>query len=429
MRAGIVIFSTIFTLVSPTLLCQENYKDTLKISLQQADSVFITKNLSLLAEKCNVEAARAQIVQAKLFQNPSITLNQNVYNTEYQTNGARRWFDMSGKGETSIEVEKLFLLAGKRNKQIQLAELSADKEGHVYYDLVRTLKYSLHSCFYELYAYNRIIKVYDHETDALNKLIKVSEEQFSKQYISKRELLRLKSELFSLENEKLDYKSQLIERLSDINLLLHTQGIYYLPEADMSVCDKFTPPTLRLQALIDTALVSRYDLKMARADLAISHMNVDYQKSLAVPDLTISGGWDRNGSFIHDYNYLGLQTSLPLFNRNQGNIRSAKFMEESSKYKLESAEEQVKTDVINAYTNALETNRLYSSFDKTFVNDLDRMNDEMLRSFEKKNIGLIEFIDYYDAYKDNQVQYNKLLLNMVSSIENINYTVGKEIIR
>ena len=429
MRAGIVIFSTIFTLVSPTLLCQENYKDTLKISLQQADSVFITKNLSLLAEKCNVEAARAQIVQAKLFQNPSITLNQNVYNTEYQTNGARRWFDMSGKGESSIEVEKLFLLAGKRNKQIQLAELSADKEGHVYYDLVRTLKYSLHSCFYELYAYNRIIKVYDHETDALNKLIKVSEEQFSKQYISKRELLRLKSELFSLENEKLDYKSQLIERLSDINLLLHTQGIYYLPEADMSVCDKFTPPTLRLQALIDTALVSRYDLKMARADLAISHMNVDYQKSLAVPDLTISGGWDRNGSFIHDYNYLGLQTSLPLFNRNQGNIRSAKFMEESSKYKLESAEEQVKTDVINAYTNALETNRLYSSFDKTFVNDLDRMNDEMLRSFEKKNIGLIEFIDYYDAYKDNQVQYNKLLLNMVSSIENINYTVGKEIIR
>jgi cobalt-zinc-cadmium efflux system outer membrane protein len=419
----------IFTLISINLFSQDTFKDTLKISLQQADSIFIVRNLSLLSEKCNVDASKAQIIQAKLFQNPSVTINQNIVNTEYKTNGGHKWFDYTNKGETSIQIDKLFLLAGKRNKQIKLAELTAGKEGHLYFDLVRTLKYSLHSSFFDIYYINRILEVYDMEIASLTKLISVSEDQYKKEYISKKELLRLKATLFSLENEKLDYTSQLITILADLNLLMHTSNIFYLPQPNLIVFNNFSADNLKLQSLIDTALISRYDLKMAQSDLNISQMNLAYQKAMAIPDITISGGWDRNGSYVHNYNYIGLQTALPLFNRNQGNIKSAIFIAESSKYNLESAEDQVKADVVSAYANALETNRLYERFDKQFINDLDMLAREMLKNFEKRNISLIEFIDYFDAYKQNAVQFNKLLYNRISAIENINYSVGKEVIK
>jgi cobalt-zinc-cadmium efflux system outer membrane protein len=421
--------SVICTLISLNLFSQQVFKDTISITLHQTDSIFIANNLSLLAEKCNVDAARAQIIQAKLFQNPVLSGSQGIYNTEYQTNGSQKWFDMSDKGETSLMLQKLFLLAGKRNKQIKLAELTADQEGHVYFDLIRTLKYSLHSIYYNIYYLNLNIKVYDEEIVSIKKLIQVVEEEYKKEFISKKDLLRLKSNLFSLENEKLNFSSQLIVSLSDFNMLLQTSNIFYLPRPAPIAYDNFNPESLKLQTLIDTAYVKRYDLKIAESDLNIKEMNLSYQKSLAVPDLTLAGGWDKNGGYIHNYNYLGVQIGLPIFNRNQGNIKSAEFMNEASKYKLQSAADQVKADVINAYASAIETDKLYRNFDNSFLTDLNEMKTEVLKNYRNRNISLTEFIDYYDAYKENAVQYNNLIYNRINSAENINFSVGTEIIK
>jgi cobalt-zinc-cadmium efflux system outer membrane protein len=421
------LFLLLYAFWSVNLYGQEVFNDSLKVTLQQADSIFTMQNLLLLAEKCNIDAAKAQIIQARLFNNPAFTVNQNVINTEYKTNGGRKWVDYSDKGETSVQIQKLFLLAGKRNKQIKLAELTANKEEQIYFDLLRTLKYSLRSGFYNIYYLKQILKVYDKEIASMNKLIEAYQGQFEKGYISKKELLRLKSALFSLENEKIGFSSQLINSQADFNVLMHTSNIFYLPQPDTSAFDKFSPEAFKLQTLIDTAYVHRYDLKMAQSDLSISLLNLTYQKAMAIPDVTLSAGWDRNGSYIHDYNFIGLQMDLPIFNRNQGNIKSAKFIAESSKYKLQSAEDQLKADVISAYANAIETNRLYNKFDNKFVADLDILNEEMLKNFEKKNISLIEFLDYYDAYKENVVQLNNLLYNRINAFENINFSVGKDI--
>lgn len=418
----------IFTLLSVNLFGQEVFRDTLKITLRQADSLFVQQNLTLLSEKCNIDAAKAQIIQARLFKNITIAANQNVINTEYKTNGGRKWFDYTDKGETSVQLQKLFLLAGKRNKQIKLAELTANKEEQIYFDLLRTLKFSLRSGFYNIYYLKQIINVYDKEIASMNKLIKAYQGQFDKGYISKKELLRLKSSLFSLENEKIGFTTQLINSQTDFNVLMHTSNIYYSSQPDTSFLNKLTPENLKLQALIDTAYQYRYDLKVAQSDLNISQMNLSFQKALAVPDLALSAGWDRNGSYVHDYNFVGIQIDLPFFNRNQGNIKSAKSIIEGNKYKLQGTEDQLKADVISAYANAMETNDLYNKFDSKFMSELEVLNEEMLRNFEKKNISLIEFLDYYDAYKVNAVQLNNLLYDRINSFENINFSIGKDII-
>jgi cobalt-zinc-cadmium efflux system outer membrane protein len=117
-----------------------------------------------------------------------------------------------------------------------------------------------------------------------------------------------------------------------------------------------------------------------------------------------------------------------VFNRNQGNIRSAISDIEAGKYKLQGMEYRVKADVLESYASALETNNLYNKFDNKFTTDLDRLMEEMLSNYEKKNISLIEFLDYYDAYKQNAVQVNNLLYNRVIAFENINYSVGKDVL-
>ena len=407
---------------------QELFKDTVSISLKDAENIFLKKNLTLLAEKYNIDAAKAQIIQSRVWDNPTFNINQNIINTSYKDNGGRELFDFTNNGETSIQIQQLFLIAGKRNKRVQISQLSAQKEEHNYYDMLRTLKYTLRSDYYTIYYLQQTLNVYKKEITSLTKLINVFEAQSEKGYVSKKEVLRLKATLFTLENEKLGYVTQMQNNLADFNVLLQTTNTFYITMPEDLTKSFTSASSLSLQALLDTALLNRTDLLMAQSDIDINEMNYKYQKSLAIPDLTLSAGWDRNGSFIHNYNYIGLQFDLPFFNRNQGNIKTAKFNIESSKLKVQSVKDRVKADVIQAYSVALENDALYKKFDTKFANDMEQLSEEMLKNFEKKNISMLEFLDFYDAYKQNLIQYNNLQNNRLNAFENLNFTTGKDIL-
>jgi outer membrane protein, heavy metal efflux system len=49
-------------------------QDTLKISREQCEAVFLKENLLLIAEKLNISQAEAMVLQAKLWPNPSLTI-------------------------------------------------------------------------------------------------------------------------------------------------------------------------------------------------------------------------------------------------------------------------------------------------------------------------------------------------------------------
>ena len=415
------LWIVLLTCCFQNIYCQGHFNVPLPVKPAQADSLFLARNLQLLAEKYNVEAARAQIIQAKLFNNITFTLSQNVYNPE-----TKEWFDLSEAGETAASLQKLFLLAGKRNKRITLADLSYRKEEQHYFDMIRTLKYTLRTDFYNIYFLKQILRVYDKEINSMAGMVAVFEQQSAQGYVSRKEVLRLKSSLFSLESEKTSYVTQLISNLADFNLLLRSEGIDYSPQPDSLSLLSSPLQSVKLQSLIDTAATCRYDLLMANSDMLISQENVKYQKAQAVPDLTLSAGWDRNGSFVHNYNFLGMQIDLPFFNRNQGNIKSAALNLETSKVMVQSARDKVKSDVIQAYATALAADNLYRRFDAKFVRELETLSEEMKSNYEKRNISTMEFLDFYDAYKNNMIQLNNLQNARMNAFETLSFSVGKD---
>ena len=185
---------------------------------------------------------------------------------------------------------------------------------------------------------------------------------------------------------------------------------------------------MNLQSLTDTARLHRYDLLMARSDVEISQANLNLQKAMAVPDLTLMAGWDRNGSYVHNYNYLGMEIDLPFLNRNQGNIKSAEMDLESNKVQLQSTMEKVQADVLQAYVTAAEADRLYRRFDNRFVGELEALMGEMVTNYKQRNISTLEFLDFYDACKNNLIQLNSWQNARATAFEALNFTVGKDIL-
>ena len=87
----------------------------------------------------------------------------------------------------------------------------------------------------------------------------------------------------------------------------------------------------------------------------------------------------------------------------------------------------MKSQVIQSYATALAADKLFHRYDEKFVNKLQLLNEEMKINYEKRNISIMEFLDFYDAYKNSIIQLNNLQNARANAIENLNFSVGKDI--
>ncbi|HZE84032.1 MAG TPA: TolC family protein, partial [Puia sp.] len=56
--------------------------------------------------------------------------------------------------------------------------------------------------------------------------------------------------------------------------------------------------------------------------------------------------------------------------------------------------------------------------------DFERLMHEVLINYQKRNLSLLDFLDFYDSYKQNILQSNSIRYNRVSAFEDINYYTG-----
>jgi cobalt-zinc-cadmium efflux system outer membrane protein len=149
---------------------------------------------------------------------------------------------------------------------------------------------------------------------------------------------------------------------------------------------------------------------------------------MKVPDLTAGAQFDKRGSFVDNASFLTLAMDLPFFNRNQGNIKAAKIAIDQSNTALTLQKQTVENEVQQAYSKALNTEKMITAIDPGFQQDFDKLLKSITDNFEKRNISLLEFTDFYESYKQNVLQYNQLQNDRIQAIESLNFTIGKPIV-
>ncbi|HZY39496.1 MAG TPA: TolC family protein [Mucilaginibacter sp.] len=391
------------------------------MTVKQAEDLFLKNNLQLIAQHYNIDIAQAQVITAKLFPNPDFSVSTGLYDQN-----THRFFDYSsGQDEYAGSISQLFTTAGKRNKNIQLAVIGVEQSKYQFFDFLRTLKASLRSDFFTIYFQQQSVKVYDTEIRTLQHILKAYQEQNAKGNIAEKDVLGIQSQLYSLQAELAGLQVSVDASISQLQLLIRTKPSTYIDAQytyDMDGKDVLT--AVPYQKLLDSAYVNRYDLRLAKATVDYNDMNLKYQKALAVPDFNLSLGYDKRGSYVLNYNSLGLEFNLPFFNRNQGGIKQAQLTIDQGKVQLQSTRDQVDNDISVNYLMASRYEKLSNSFDPKFKGDFTHLIQEVVKNYEVRNIGLIEFLYFYDSYKVNAVQLNNIQLSRVTALEQLNYVTG-----
>jgi cobalt-zinc-cadmium efflux system outer membrane protein len=398
--------------------------DSLALTLPEAEAAFLGTNFALLAERFNIPAAQAEVVQARLFDNPTISLERNLFNP----NNGRFFEHDEERFQVVGGIEQLVQLGGKRRKAVAYARTGVEIAELQFADLVRTLRYELRENLVTLYYRQQTQAMYARQIAALQRTLTITQAQYQRGNVPLKEVVRLKSQLFELESELKDLRNEIAEDQSELNLLLGSRQPRYL----QPVLPAAAPVGLSLSALplrkaLETARTNRPDLRASVATVRQQKQNVSLQKSLAVPDLTLGTFYDHNGAVGLHYTGLTVGMPLPVFNRNQGNVRLAEAQHQGSQQALNQQEASVVNEVTEAYRKAQEAERLSAAFPADYFADADRLLDGVLRSYQRKAITLLEFLDFLDSYKTGVIQFNQSRAERLNAFDKLNEQLGQQV--
>ena len=394
--------------------------DTLKVSLQKADEVFLAKNYYLLAKSMNVEEQKAQILQAKIYPNPIFTADINAYDP--QNNKA---FHVGQTGQKSFQFEQLILLGGKRKAEIDLAKLSAERAEIEFTQLTRELKFQLHSSLFTNGEQILLLKKYNEQLSLLSGLLDSYQIQADKGNIPLAEVVRLKGTYLRLNNDKTELLKDYYDIQTTLQTLLQTNDVveFEFTESDIEKYIK----TIEFTTITDEAQQNRPELLLAEQDKLVAEQNLSLQKRQVVPDINLFTSYDQRGGAFNNQVNAGIAIPIPLWNRNQGAISAAKYRIEASNYMLKANQEGLYGTLFNAYSYYNHTVEEYNKVLQLYNGDFETTLKGMTDNFLKRNVSIIEFVDFFEAYNDVLTELTRVKTRLIVSGEKLNLLIGKDL--
>lgn len=302
----------IFLLINQVLNAQK------KLDLNASEEQFLKNNLLLLARHYNIDAAKAQTIQAKIWELPFISGELNLINP---TDG--RVLDIAGGGQKAIAIQQIIYLGNKKKNQVALSKINEQLVELDFQDLLRNLKYQLRQSFYTVYFNNKKIETTDLQISQISELVKAYTEQTKKGNVPLKELVRLQSLLISFRNERIEIINNTLQEQNTLKLILNeTDNIE--PIYDENNFIKYTKESVgTIEELITISLENRPDYLLVIKNIESNEMNIKWQRSLAKPDLTLGLSYDQRGGAFNNQVNATFGIPLNLWNRNKGNIQLA----------------------------------------------------------------------------------------------------------
>lgn len=384
-------------------------------TLEELESQFLRNNGELIANKYNIDIADAEIIQEKLWPNPTFSIKEvNLWKT----------YGYEDK-HLSLELEQLIETAKKRKKRIAVKELAKNSALFDYEELLRELRKELRLSYIALGR----IKKEEIQLNSMVDLFTTLSEQYKRQSnlnnIPKAEYFRIQTELIGYQNELIELENEKFETLAQLQILTFNPDITF----DQLVFDSEKPDlTAQLPFdILDLAKSQNIGLKRQENEVNIANKTLDLEKAQRIPDLTVGANFDRGSRGTRDVVGVGVAFDIPVFNTNKGNIKAAKI-----------AIDQEKTNQFVLENNLIQTVKQLDNqlkrLEKQLINwSATNNTDEQLKLIENykkhlqnKQVNLLEFLDFTEAFREANKAYLQVEQTYKNTFQELQYIVGKD---
>lgn len=395
----------------------------LQLTVNQAERLLLERNPQLRLAQLEVEAAEAILLQEKKWDNPEVSLLYNVYNPI-----TGKYFDASSEGETDIEIEQSIPIGGQRKERIRKQEATVNAATSQQEWTNYQTRMDLHRLMAEVYYLQEKAAVFDTEIHSVERILTAYRRQAEQGNLPHMDVARMEALKLRLVGEQNGFLGQLFERKNDLRLMLCLDETIFVvkfsyPLSDDHPSGSHFPSQLPLS---DFSVSSRPDLMALQSLTQAAEHDLKLQKANALPRLGMKAEYDKNGNICHNFFGIGATLTLPLLDRNQGNIKQSKVECERIQIEAEIAQRQADAEIRLRYGNLMRQQSLLEEAQGMSLADWSPETAE--KQLLNRNISMLEFIDLYDAWRETQLLIIEARNRLMQAAINLNEAFGKEII-
>jgi cobalt-zinc-cadmium efflux system outer membrane protein len=400
--------------------------------LDAAIERLVKQNLDLEAARMEVPMADADILTANLRANPIFYAD-----TELQPYGHFSFLRPGGPPQYDVNISYPLDVTFKRLARTRSAREARSVTEAQLQDAIRTQIDNLYTVFEDDVAAGLTLQFSTTFARGIRLLHARIDEMYKAGQAPLADLQAVQTKLYQADLQVKEARQTKTKANRALALMLNLPLTDYEQIEKLDVLDpvgKVQELPVSREELLKTALQKRPDLlawkygvRRAAADLKVAQAN-------AYPDIYVlyQPYTFQNNAYLGVQSatswWLGMTASLPIYNRNQGNITRSRINITQTEVQLASAERVVINDVLSA-VQELEQSRVAVL---QFRNDIDPPAKEVRNAaYRRWQGGAIPMQDYLDAqqnYNDIVRQYRDALVRHRRAILDLNTAVGERVL-
>jgi cobalt-zinc-cadmium efflux system outer membrane protein len=386
-----------------------------KLSLQEAIDKALESRASLKAEAERVSIAQGNEKQAELIANPVFQFeNQNLRPGQTYTRDV----------DTYAYVTQPLDVLGKRKQRIAVAEDEISRTEAGYQLIKRQIIQSVKLSYWEARGAQEKLDLLRATVENFQKIIDYQSAQLSVGAISEQDLLRVQ-----LEGERLKIAANLAEIEAS---RARVQLLKAMGRTDFSAVLLTEPLDMNIVAIeamdIGQVLSQRIEMKVANAAVEEAQAKSRLQDVSARPDLNVIYGYKRtqlvDATSGVNTATAGLQITLPITDRNQGNRAAASAEVRRQQQLLAATEADIRVDYFGAFQEYQLRRREVIETLQPLREHAGTISEIAQAAYAKGGTDLLRLLDAERAQLDAQLAYVQGMTEYQQSISNLQAAEG-----
>jgi cobalt-zinc-cadmium efflux system outer membrane protein len=399
------------------------------LTLDAAIDRLVRENFDLRTRYREIPKAQADILSAGLRGNPLIFASAD--NVPYGSYSPQR----PGENGYGIAIVQPVDVNHKRRVRILAAQRAKRVIEAQYQNALRLEIDNLYTAFVDVLATRETVRYLDASLSGLNEILQVADKQWRSKQISLIDVNRLTIQRDSAQIALEEANAALVKARTTLATLINIPSAaaeQLAVRGSIVTLINTLPP---IDELVGLALANRPDLMSYRLGVQRARADASVARAEAFPDIFVlytPFGYQNNtptgGQDATSWG-LGVFASVPLFNRNQGNIQWAAINVSQTSLETAGIERQIQTEVLQAvknYSTALGTVAKLEHDVVPRARDVRNMTLNLFRSGEE---GAVGYLNAQREYSEVIRQYRDALIRLRRAALNLNTVVALRITR
>ncbi|MGH9143769.1 MAG: TolC family protein [Vicinamibacterales bacterium] len=395
-----------------------------RLAMADAVRLALDRNHLLRAQRLNVDLSKADEVTAALKPNPVLTSTNE--NFPIFSPGDLFSHDNFLNNQNFVEsLTYLFERGGKREKRTLVARDGTTVAARTASDAERQLAFQTQQAFINVLLAVSSLDLARENLKNFANVLDVNRERMRAGDLAE-------SEFYKISLQKLQFEQDLSSAevgLVQAKAALRQNVGYDSLTDDFEVTGDlgYTKYTATLDDLKRAALAARPDWLAAQSGVDLARHTQELEFANRSRDITGGVEYDRAGSL----NAIGFSVTvdLPFHDRNQGNIAHAKVALAQAAEQQEFARSTVLTDVVNAYSTFQTSEKIVALYESGYLDQAKQSLDITTYVYQQGNGTLLDLLDAERTYRSTQLAYRQALAAYMTSVQQINQAVGRQVLQ